>query len=76
MGNIIVQFILIHLITGFIRGFYRYLVIERYQYNYYHHSMKLVGRLAHNWLYGTINSTTLFISVFLTILFYFICIVY
>ena len=74
MGTIVLQFILIHFIVGFIRGFYRYLMIERCQYNYYHHSMKFLGRLAHNWLYSTFNSTTLLISVCLTILVFIISI--
>lgn len=61
-----VKFVLIHLTVSGIRGFYRYLLIEKHQYNYYHHSIKTVGRLVHNWLYATLNSTTLLISVFLT----------
>ena len=68
MASIIIKFVLIHLTVGGIRGGYRYFMIKKYQYNYYHHSMKIVGRLAHNWLYGTFNSTTLLISVFLSVL--------
>lgn len=72
METIITKFILIHFIIGGVRGFYRYLMIEKHQYNYYDHSMKLGGKLAHNLLYGTFNSTTLFISVCLTVLVFFI----
>jgi len=68
MEYILIKFVLIHFMVGGIRGGYRYLMIKKYQYNYYDHSMKLVGRLAHNWLYTTFNSTTLLISVCLTIL--------
>lgn len=75
MEYLIVKFILIHFVVGSIRGFYRYLMIEKYQYNYYdNNSMKLGFRLAHNWLYSTFNSTTLFISVCLTILVFIISI--
>lgn len=68
METMIAKFILIHFIVGGIRGFYRYLMIEKYQHNYYDQSMKLAGKLAHNLLYGTINSGTLLISVFLSVL--------
>ncbi len=68
MESIITRFILIHFIISCLRGFYRYFMIEKHQYNYYDHSMKLGGRLAHNWLYSTFNSTTLFISVCVTVL--------
>lgn len=66
--SIIAKFVLIHFVVGMIRGVYRYQMIKKYQYNYYDQSIKLIGRLAHNWLYGTFNSTTLLISVCLTIL--------
>jgi len=68
METMIAKFILIHFIVGSLRGFYRYLMIEKYQYNYYDPSMKLIGKLAHNLLYGIINSATLLISVCLTVL--------
>ena len=45
MEYILIKFVLIHFMVGGIRGGYRYLMIKKYQYNYYHHSMKLLGRL-------------------------------
>lgn len=68
METMITKFILIHFIVGSLRGFYRYLMIDKHQYNYYDPSMKLIGKLAHNLLYGTINSTTFLISVCLSVL--------
>jgi len=68
MEYLLIKFALIHLIVGGVRGFYRYRMIEKYQYNYYDQSIKLTGKLAHNLLYCIVNSTTLFISVCLTIL--------
>lgn len=68
METMIVKFIQIHFIVGSLRGFYRYLMIDKHQYNYYDPSMKLIGKLAHNLLYGIISSTTFLISVCLSVL--------
>ncbi|PWL40008.1 hypothetical protein DKG77_04055 [Flagellimonas aquimarina] len=67
------MFVLIHLVVGSVRGFYRHQMIERYQYNYYSDPpMNLLSKLAHNWLNGTFSLTTLLISASLTILLFII----
>lgn len=67
--SMITMLLFVQLTVGTIRGLYRYHIIEKYQYNYYgDHSMKLMGKLAHNWLNCVFSSTTLLISAFLTIM--------
>ncbi len=67
--SIIILLLCIHFIIGSIRGLYRYRMIEKYQYNYYgNHPMKLMGKLAHNWLTGTFSSTTFFLSASITVI--------
>ncbi len=69
--SMIMMLLFIHMTVGIIRGLYRYHMIEKHQYNYYGDPpMKLMGKLAHNWLNGTFSSTTLLISVLLAFLFF------
>jgi len=68
-GFIITMLLFIHLTVGIIRGLYRHLMIEKYQYNYYgDHPTNLLRKLAHNWLNRLFSSTTLLISALLTIM--------
>ncbi|RKN82453.1 hypothetical protein [Ulvibacterium marinum] len=68
-GFIIMVLLFTHLIVGILRGLYRYQMIEKYQNNYYGDPpMGLLSKLAHNWLTGTFNSTTFFLSASLTIM--------
>ena len=69
-GSMITMLLFIHLTVGIIRGLYRYYMIEKHQYNYYGDSIKLMGKLAHNWLNCVFSSTTLLISVLLAFLFF------
>jgi hypothetical protein len=69
----IVLFLVIHLIVGSIRGIYRYRMIEKYQYDYYdNHPLKLIGRVWHNFIYGTFALEALYISASLTIMVLFV----
>jgi len=64
-----VLFLSIHFIVGTIRGIYRYRMIEKYQYDYYDNlPLKIIGRLRHNWFYGTFTLKAFYISAFLTIM--------
>ncbi len=66
--------LLIHFIVGSIRGIYRHKMVEKYQYDYYDNlPLKLIGRLKHNWLYGTFTATAFYISIPLTLI-AFLCI--
>nr|WP_298995551.1 hypothetical protein [uncultured Allomuricauda sp.] len=67
--SIIMVLLFVHLILGGVRGLYRHLMIEKHQHNYYADPpMNIFGKLAHNWLAGTLSSTTFFLSASITVM--------
>jgi len=67
--SVIILFMVVHLIVGSIRGMYRYQMIKKYQYDYYHnHPLKLIGRIRHNLFYGIFTAVAFYISAALTAL--------
>lgn len=64
---LVVLFVIIFLLVGFIRGIHRHSMINKYQYDYYgEHNLSVFQKLVHNFVMCTCSITTFVTAAILT----------